>query len=550
MESNDKNKDSKKKAGGNRKKTLARKRAGEKQSKESAKRQKIEDDAEKKELRAHLDIIPGDDVAVSVESLATTYPIVDWKTHVLSEDKMYYKIIKANGSTKSYKIFIEMLDDFDSWRLFDSCGIHVLLMDIVIAIHMLIEKTYPLTQEMLSRTLSGKLEVDNESEMAFELLRFTRSQIEKTIINVVSSNTSIELLNDPNMPELEDIVYSGDAKDVGTEADMNKLNTFMPTLVDLPNGKRPLGTRWVFRNKKDKRGIVIKNKARLVAQGYTQEERIDYDEVFDPVARIEAIRLFLAYASFKDFVVYQIDVKSCQPPRFEDPDFLDRVYKVEKALYRMHQALRAWYETLSTYLLDNGFQSGEIDKTLFIRRDKVKQKEDGIFISQDKYVTEILKKFSFTDVMTASTPMETQKSLLKDEDGEEVDVHLYRSMIGSLMYLTSSKPDIMFAVYSPFDLVAYTNSDYAGASLDRKSTTEVAFLTKSVESEGFEQIVDFLNASTIKYALTVHPIIYISCIEQFWSTVKAKTVNGEVQLQALVDGKKIITTEATIKREL
>ncbi|GJV29297.1 putative ribonuclease H-like domain-containing protein [Tanacetum coccineum] len=237
-------------------------------------------------------------------------------------------------------------------------------------------------------------------------------------------------------------------------------------------------SKWVFRNKKDERGIVIRNKARLVAQGYTQEEGIDYDEVFAPVARIEAIRLFLAYASFKDFVVYQMDVKSaflygkieeevyvCQPPGFEDPDFPDRVYKVEKALYGLHQAPRAWYETLSTYLLDNGFQRGKIDKTLFIKRHKgdillmssmgeltfflglqVKQKKDGIFISQDKYVEEILKKFRFTEVKTASTPMETQKPLLKDEDGEEVDVHMYRSMIGSLMYLTSSRPDIMFAI--------------------------------------------------------------------------------------------------------
>ncbi|GJU64589.1 hypothetical protein Tco_1246424, partial [Tanacetum coccineum] len=104
---------------------------------------------------------------------------------------------------------------------------------------------------------------------------------------------------------------------------------------------------------------------------------------------------------------------------------------------------------------------------------QVKQKEDGIFISQDKYVIEILKKFGFTDVKTASTPMETQKHFLKDKDGEEMYVHLYRSMIGSLMYLTSSRPDIMFVNLkdSPFDLVAYTDSDYAGASLDRKSTT-------------------------------------------------------------------------------
>ncbi|GKE23449.1 putative ribonuclease H-like domain-containing protein, partial [Tanacetum coccineum] len=280
------------------------------------------------------------------------------------------------------------------------------------------------------------------------------------------------------------------------------------TLVDLPYGKRAIGTKWVYRNKKDERGIVIINKARLVAQGYTQEEGIDYDEVFALVARIKAIRLFLAYASFKDFVVYQMDVKSAflygkieeevyvyQPPGFEDPEFFDKVYKVEKALYGLHQAPRAWYETLSTYLLDNRFQRGQIDKTLFIKRVKgdiilvqvydddiifrstkkemctdfkkmmhkkfqmssmgeltfflglqVTQKDDGIFISQDKYVDEILKKFGFSTVKTASTPMETSKPLLKDAEVEDVDVHLYRLMIGSLMYLTASRPDIMFIV--------------------------------------------------------------------------------------------------------
>ncbi|GJZ39083.1 putative ribonuclease H-like domain-containing protein [Tanacetum coccineum] len=262
------------------------------------------------------------------------------------------------------------------------------------------------------------------------------------------------------------------------------------------------------RNKKDERGIVIRNKARLVTQGYTQEEGIDYDEVFAPVARIEAIRLFLAYVSFKDFVVYQMDVKSaflygkieeevyvCQPLGFEDPEFPDIVYKVEKALYGLHQAPRAWYETLSTYLLDNRFQRGQIDKTLFIKRVKgdillvqvyaddiifgstrkevctefekmmykkfqmsslgeltfflvlqVTQKDDGIFISQDKYVNEILKKFGFSTIKTASTPIETSKPLLKDAEAEDVDVHLYRSMIGSLMYLTASRPDIMLVV--------------------------------------------------------------------------------------------------------
>ncbi|GJU65907.1 putative ribonuclease H-like domain-containing protein [Tanacetum coccineum] len=326
----------------------------------------------------------------------------------------------------------------------------------------------------------------------------------------------------------------------------------------------------VYKNKKDKIGIVIRNKARLVAQGYTQEEGIDYDEVFAPVARIEVIRRFLAYASFKEFVVYQMDMKSAflygkikekvyvyQPLGFKDPEFPDKVSKVKNALYGLHQAPRSWYETLSTYLLDNGFQRGQIDKTLFIKRIKsdillvqvyvddiifgltkmelctefeklmhkkfqmssmgeltfflglqVTQKDDGIFISQDKYVDEILKKFGFLTMKTTSTPMETSKPLLKDAEAEDVDVHLYRSMIGSLMYLTASRPDIMFDVCacarfqvtpkvshlyavkkifrylkgqpklglwypkdSPFNLEAYTDSGYPGASLDRKSTT-------------------------------------------------------------------------------
>ncbi|GJU31857.1 putative ribonuclease H-like domain-containing protein [Tanacetum coccineum] len=266
------------------------------------------------------------------------------------------------------------------------------------------------------------------------------------------------------------------------------------TLVDLPRDKWAIGTKWVFRNKKDERGIVVKNKARLVAQGHTQEEGIDYDEVFAPSA-------FL-YGKIEE------EVYVCQPPGFEDPHFPDKVYKVEKALYGLHQAPRAWYETLSTYLLDNGFHRGQIDKTLFIKRHKddillvqvyvddiifgstkkqmsnefetlmhdkfqmssmgelsfflglqVKQKSDGIFISQDKYVAEILKKFDFASVKTASTPMETNKALIKDEEAEDVDVHLYRSMIGSLMYLTASRPDIMFAVcaYARFQVTPKTS---------------------------------------------------------------------------------------------
>ncbi|GJR98528.1 putative ribonuclease H-like domain-containing protein [Tanacetum coccineum] len=264
------------------------------------------------------------------------------------------------------------------------------------------------------------------------------------------------------------------------------------TLVDLPNGKRAIGTKWVFRNKKDEKGIMDVKSAFLY--GTIEEE-----------------------------------VYVCQPLGFEDPHFPDKVYKVEKALYGLHQAPKAWYETISTYLLENGFRRGTIDKTLFIKKDKsdillvqmssmgeltfflglqVQQKKDGIFISQDKYVADILKKFDYVTVKTASTPMEPNKALVKDEEADNVDVHLYRSMIGSLMYLTASRPDITFAVYacarfqvtpktshlhavkrifrylkgqpklglwyprdSPFDLEAFSNNDYVGASLGRKSTT-------------------------------------------------------------------------------
>ncbi|GJW22242.1 putative ribonuclease H-like domain-containing protein [Tanacetum coccineum] len=546
-----------------------------------------------------------------------------------------------------------------------------------------------------------------------------------------------------------------------------------------------------FKNKKDERGIVIRNKARLVAQGYTQEEGIDYDEVFAPVARIKAIRLFLAYASFKDFVVYQMDVKSAflygkieeevyvyQPPGFEDPEFPDRVYKVEKALYGLHQAPRAWNETLSTYLLENGFQRGTIDKTLFIKKVKgdillvqvyaddiifgstkkelctefeklmhkkfqmssmgeltfflglqVMQKEDGIFISQDKYVDEILKNFSLSTMRITSTPMETSKPLLKDAEAEDVDVHLYRSMIGSLMDLTTSRPDIIFAVCgcarlqvtpkvshlhavkrifrylkgqpklglwypkdSPLDLEAYSDSDYAGASLDKKSTTggcqflrsrliswqckkqtivanfttkaeyvaaanfcgqvlwiqnqmldygynfintkifidnesticivknlvfhsktkhikirhhfirdsyekiliqvikihtdhnvadlltkaldcywhdlmllgeklvlpgkklmllgQVSTARKKEDNTDFAEIVDFLNASPSRYASTVSLTVYVSYIEQFWSTAKIKTVNKETQIRDKVDGETIVIIESSVRRDL
>nr|GFA55249.1 retrovirus-related Pol polyprotein from transposon TNT 1-94 [Tanacetum cinerariifolium] len=337
---------------------------------------------------------------------------------------------------------------------------------------------------------------------------------------------------------LEDLSHNAD--DVGAEADINNMESIIPEpkrihqalkdpswieamqeelhqfkmqkvwiLVDLPHGKRAIVTKWVYRNKKDERGIVIRNKARLVAQGHTQEEGIDYEEVFAPVAKIKAIRLFLAYASFMGFLVYQMDVKSaflygtieeevyvCQPPGFKDPEYPDKVYKVARHFMVYIKLLELGMKLWLLILWRIGLQ--------------VKQKKDGIFINQDKYVAEILRKFGLSEGKLTSTSIDAEKPLLKDSDGEDVDVHTYRSMIGSLMYLTSSSPDIMYAVCacarfqvtpklshlnaikrifrylkgkpclglwylkdSPFDLVAYSDSDYVVVAT---SSTEAEYV--------------------------------------------------------------------------
>nr|GEY00139.1 uncharacterized mitochondrial protein AtMg00810-like [Tanacetum cinerariifolium] len=343
------------------------------------------------------------------------------------------------------------------------------------------------------------------------------------------------------------------------------------------------------------------------------------------------------------------EVYVVQPLGFQDPEFLYRVYKVDKAMYGLHQAPRAWYGILSKYLLDNGFQRGTINQTLFIRKHKgeflfqmsamgeltfflglqVLQKKDDIFLSQDKYVGDILKKLGYSDVRSANTPMDKENHWGKDGPGKGVKLHLYRSMIESLMYLTASRPDIMFAICacarhqvtpkvchlhavkrifrylkghpklglwypkeSPFDLVAYSDSDYGGATKDRKSTTGgcqflgkrliswqckkqtiVATSTTKVEyvaaaggygqvlwiqnqmldyghNTDFHQIVDFFEASHIRYALTISSTVYVSHIRQFWSTAMIETTNQETKILATVDGKLWTVSESSLRRHL
>ncbi|KAI3775882.1 hypothetical protein L1987_45639 [Smallanthus sonchifolius] len=280
-------------------------------------------------------------------------------------------------------------------------------------------------------------------------------------------------------------------------AQFDKLKVW--NLVDLPTSAYPIGTKWVFKCKQDDRGVVVRNKARLVVQGFNQQEGIDYTEVYAPVTRLEAIRLFLAFASFKGFKVFQLDVKSaflygkvkeevyvCQPPGFEDPLHPNMVFKLDKALNGLHQAPRAWYETLSTHLLANEFVRGKIDSTLFIKKSggdyllvqiyvddiifgstneglckdfegvmkskfemsamgelsfflglQVNQKEDGFFIHQSKYVKDILSRFKMEDCTPYDTPIPVNHKLNSDPEGKDVDCRLYRAMIGSLMKSTT-----------------------------------------------------------------------------------------------------------------
>nr|GEW36101.1 hypothetical protein [Tanacetum cinerariifolium] len=484
-----------------------------------------------------------------------------------------------------------------------------------------------------------------------------------------------QLLDDPNMPELEDITYSNNEDDIGAEADFNNLETSItvsPILItrvhkdhpviqiindlssaiqtssmtgvakdqrgatsiqdakslglsDLPYGKRVIGTKWVFRNKKDKRGIVVRNKSRLVAQGHTQKEGIDYEEVFALVVKIEAIRLFLAYASFMGFMVYQMDVKSAfmnkkdkrgivvrnksrlvaqghtQKEGIDYEEVFALVVKIEAIrlflayasfmgfmVYQMDVKSAFMYGTNkeeiyvddiifgSTIndlckafekLMKDKFQMSSIRELTFFLGLQVKQKKDGIFISQDKYATEILRKFRITDRKSASTPIDTKKPLLKDPDVKRI----FRYLKG--------KPHLglQYPKDSPFDLVAYSDTDYAGASLDRKSTTEgfqflgcgliswqckkqIVMATSSTEAEYVatasccgkvlwiqNQLLDY---GSIKYALTVNPNIYVSCIKFFWNSVAVKKVNDVTQLQALVDKKKVIITKASIRDAL
>ncbi|GJX21724.1 retrovirus-related pol polyprotein from transposon TNT 1-94 [Tanacetum coccineum] len=258
-------------------------------------------------------------------------------------------------------------------------------------------------------------------------------------------------------------------------------------LVPRPEGKNIIALKWLWKNKCDAENIVVRNKTRLVAKGYKQEEGIDFEESFAPVARLEAVRMFIAYAAHKNITIFQMDVKTAflngplkeevyvsQPEGFIDPEFPDHVYRLKKALYGLKQAPRAWYDKLSSFLIEHGFT-------------KVHQSPRGIFISQSQYAIKLLKKHGLDECVSMSTHMATER-LDDDLQGTLTDQTTYRHMIGGLMYLTASRPDIAFATFvcaryqarptvkhlkedSGFELIAYSDADHAGCKNDCKSTS-------------------------------------------------------------------------------
>nr|GEV60796.1 retrovirus-related Pol polyprotein from transposon TNT 1-94 [Tanacetum cinerariifolium] len=279
-------------------------------------------------------------------------------------------------------------------------------------------------------------------------------------------------------------------------------------LVPRPDKVMVITLKWIYKVKLNELGGILKNKARLVARGYRQEEGIDFEESFAPIARLEAIRIFLAYAAHKNILVYQMDVKTAflngnlrekvyvsQPNGFVDQDNPNHVYRLKKALYGLKQASRAWYDMLSSFLISQDFSKGLVDPTLFIRRNgndlllvqiyvddiifaastpelcdlfanlmcskfkmsmmgkisfflglQISQSPKGIFINQSKYALESLKKYSFESCDPVDTPMMEKTKLDEDKEGKAVDPSHYCGMIGTLFYLTASRHDLQFAI--------------------------------------------------------------------------------------------------------
>nr|GEU56775.1 retrovirus-related Pol polyprotein from transposon TNT 1-94 [Tanacetum cinerariifolium] len=302
--------------------------------------------------------------------------------------------------------------------------------------------------------------------------------------DVEEDNHDIEVAHMGNDPLFEPKTY----KDALTQscwikAMKEELNEFerleVWELVPRPDKVMVITLKWIYKVKLDELGGILKNKARIVARGYRQEEGMEFEESFALVARLEAIRIFLAYAAHKNIVVYQMDVNTAflngnlreevyvsQPDGFVDQDNPNHVYKLKKALHELKKAPRAWYDMLSSFLISKDFSKGSVDPILFIRRNRIdlllmlmmgkisfflglqiSQSPRGIFINQSKYALESLNKYGFKSCDLVDTLMVEKSKLDDDKEGKSIDPSHYRGMIGTLLYLTASRLDLQFSIY-------------------------------------------------------------------------------------------------------
>ncbi|KAL4020424.1 hypothetical protein IC575_019200 [Cucumis melo] len=401
-------------------------------------------------------------------------------------------------------------------------------------------------------------------------------------------------------------------------------------LSTLPNGKKAVGVKWVFKIKRNEKGEVKRYKARLVAKRYSQRKGIDYDEVFAPVARLETIRLLIALAAQNNWKIFQMDVKSAflngyleeevyleQPPGYSVKDQEDKVLKLKKALYGLKQAPRMWNSRINKYFLDNGYLRCPYEHSLYIKVNghgdilvvclyvddliftgncasmfedlkkamtqefemtdivlmsyylgiEVKQSEEGIFISQERYTRDILEKFNMMNSKSVATPIETGTKLSKHEEGDDVDPSYFKSLVGSLRYLTCTRPDILFSVglvsrfmespttthlkvakrilrylrgtldyglfYSSskeFKLEGYCDSDWAGDTNDRKSTSGYVF---------------FIGNTAFTWSSKKQPIVTLSTCEAEY-VAAASCVCHAVWLRNLLKTVGILQEDLTV----
>ncbi|GJX68790.1 retrovirus-related pol polyprotein from transposon TNT 1-94 [Tanacetum coccineum] len=392
-----------------------------------------------------------------------------------------------------------------------------------------------------------------------------------------------------------------------TMAMQEELNQFKTndvwSLVPPPDNQTIISAKWVFKNKLDENGVVSRNKARLVAQGYNQQEGIDFDETYALVARLESIRILLAYACAHDFKLFQMGVKSAflngfineevyvaQPPGFVNFEKPNHVFKLKKALHGLKQVPKDWYDRLKAFLLDHMHTMSLVDKTLFTKKKdshiiivqiyvddiifgstcqnlcddflkimhdefemsmmgelnfflglQIKQLEDDIIFNQSKYIKEMLKKFGMEDSKPIKTPMSSKTKLTRDEDEESVDDTKYRGMIDSLLYLTASRPDIMFSVclcvrfqevpkISHLEAVTRNfryikGTTHLGDYVDRKSTSDVCTFMGCCLTSWFSKKQTALAISTTE---AEYVSISKACQQALW--MKQALVDYDIKL--------------------